>query len=81
MNPDSETLRKAAREAVAEIARKVVPDDECVVSTGLVDSLSVIKLIVLLEEKLHIRIARKLVQPEDFDSVEIILETLERVAM
>jgi acyl carrier protein len=79
MNPDSETIRKAAREAVAEIARKVVPDNECVVSTGLVDSLSVVKLIVLLEEKLHIRIPRQLVQPEDFDSVEIILDTLERV--
>jgi acyl carrier protein len=80
MNPESETLRMAAREVVSEIARKVVSDDECVVSTGLVDSLSVIKLIVLLEEKLHIRIPRQLVQPEDFDSVEIILQTLERVS-
>lgn len=80
MNPDSETIRNAARDAVAEIAHKIVPDNECVVSTGLVDSLSVVKLIALLEEKLHIRIPRQLVQPEDFDSVEIILETLERLA-
>jgi methoxymalonate biosynthesis acyl carrier protein len=80
MNPDSETIRKAAREAVTEIAHKIVADDECVVSTGLVDSLSVVKLIVFLEEKLGIRIPRHLVQPEDFDSVEIILDTVERVS-
>jgi acyl carrier protein len=46
----------------------------------MVDSLSVLKLIVILEKKLQILIPRERVQPEDFDSVEIILDTLERVA-
>jgi acyl carrier protein len=46
----------------------------------MVDSLSVLKLIVILEKKLQILIPRAQVQPEDFDSVEIILDTLERVA-
>lgn len=39
-----------------------------------------LKLIVILEDKLQILIPREQVQPEDFDSVEIILDTLERVA-
>lgn len=77
---DCETIRKAAREAVAAVAKRPVRDEECVVSTGLIDSLSVLKLIVVLEKKLQILIPKEQVQPEDFDSVEIILDTLERIA-
>jgi acyl carrier protein len=77
---DPETIRQAAREAVAAVAKRAVRDDQCVVSTGIVDSLSLLNLITLLEKKLQIRIPTERVQPEDFDSVETILETLERVA-
>jgi acyl carrier protein len=45
----------------------------------MVDSLSLLQLIVLLEKKLQTRIPKEQLQPEDFDSVEIILETLVRV--
>ena len=62
------------------VAKRAVRDDQCVVSTGIVDSLSLLNLIALLEKKLQIRIPTERVQPEDFDSVETILETLERVA-
>jgi acyl carrier protein len=47
----------------------------------VIDSLSILKLIVILEKKLQIRIPKERVQPEDFDSVEAILETLERIAL
>ena len=80
MLPDPETIRQAAREAVVAVARQAVRDDQCVVSTGIVDSLSLLNLIALLEKKLQMRIPTERVQPEDFDSVETILETLERVA-
>ena len=80
MPHDPETIRQAAREAVAAVARQAVRDDQCVISTGIVDSLSVLNLIALLEERLHIRIPKEQVQPEDFDSVELIVETIERVA-
>ena len=80
MLPDPETIRQAAREAVVAVARQAVRDDQCVVTTGIVDSLSLLNLIALLEKKLQIRIPTERVQPEDFDSVETILETLERVA-
>jgi acyl carrier protein len=76
---DPETMRQAAREAILAIAKRPVRDDQCVVSTGIVDSLSVLNLIALLEKQLQIRIPVEKVQPEDFDSVDIILETLERV--
>jgi len=80
MPNDPETIRQAAREAIMAVARRTVRDDQCVVSTGMVDSLSLLNLIALLEKKLQVRIPTDQVQPEDFDSVETILETLERVA-
>jgi len=80
MPHDRERIRQAAREAVAVVAKRAVRDDQCVVSTGIVDSLSLLNLIAMLEKKLQIRIPTEWVQPEDFDSVETILETLERVA-
>jgi acyl carrier protein len=76
---DPETILNLVREAVAEVAKRTVRDDQCVISTGIVDSLSLLQLIVLLEKKLQTRIPKEQVQPEDFDSVEIILETLGRV--
>jgi methoxymalonate biosynthesis acyl carrier protein len=80
MPHDPETIRQVVREAVVAVAKRTVRDDQCVISTGIVDSLSVLNLIALLEKKLQVRIPTDKVQPEDFDSVEIILETLERVA-
>ena len=62
------------------VARRPVRDDQCVISTGIVDSLSLLNLIALLEKRLQIHIPTEQVQPEDFDSVETILDTLERVA-
>ena len=79
MEPDQ--ARAFVREAVAELAKRSVGDDERIVSTGLIDSLSVIRLIALLDRKLQIRIPTGKVQPEDFDSVEVILETLQRLAL
>ena len=80
MPHDPEMIRQAAREVVVAVAKRTVRDDQCLVSTGIVDSLSLLNLIALLEKKLQIRIPTERVQPEDFDSVETILETLERVA-
>ena len=77
---DDSKVRQAARETVAEIAKRSVRDDECIVSTGLIDSLSVLKLVTILERKLGISIPKDRVQPEDFDSVDIIVETIDRVA-
>jgi acyl carrier protein len=74
-----ETIRHAARAAIAALVKQNVSDDECVVSSGSIDSLSVLKLISRLEAALEIRIPKERVQPEDFDSVETIIHTIERV--
>lgn len=80
MIPDNATIRNAAREAASEIARRPVKEGQRLVSSGLIDSLSVLKLISLLEKKLKITIPPETLQPEDFDDVELIVETVERVA-
>ncbi len=74
----TETTRLAVREAMAEIVGHPVQDDEAIVSSGLIDSLSVLKLIGKLEKKLQRKIPTTNLQPDDFDTVEITLETLER---
>jgi acyl carrier protein len=65
---------------MTEIVGRKVKDDEAVISSGLIDSLAVLKLISKMEQKLGIRIPPDDLQPDDFDTVEITLETLKRVA-
>jgi acyl carrier protein len=77
--PDSTAIRDAAREAAAEIARRPIKEGQRLVSSGLIDSLSILKLISLLEKKLRISIPPETLQPEDFDDVDLIVETIERV--
>ena len=80
MIPDNNTIRKAALEAATQIARRPIKEGQKLVSSGLIDSLSVLKLISLLEAKLNVSIPSETLQPEDFDVVDLIVQTVERVA-
>ena len=73
-------VRSKAHEVVTELVGHAVRDSEPLVSAGLIDSLNVVKLIVKLEEKLHVSIPAQNLQPDDFDSVDLIVETVSRVA-
>lgn len=77
---DHNLICRAASEAASAIARRPVKAGQKLVSSGLIDSLSVLKLISLLETKLNISIPPETLQPEDFDDVDLIVETVERVA-
>lgn len=79
MLPDAEAIRKAAQEAASQVAGKQVKEGQKIVSSGLIDSLSVLKLISLLEKKLRVSIPPETLQPEDFDDVDLIVETVQRV--
>ena len=79
MLPDSEAIRNAARAAASELIGRAIKDNQKLVSSGLIDSLAVLKLISLLEKKLNIAIPPETLQPEDFDDVALIVETVERV--
>ena len=77
---DVNIVRPVVREVVAEMLGHSVNDSEAIVSTALIDSLSVVRLIMRLEEKLKIKLPPGHLQPEDFDTVDLIMETLEREA-
>ena len=79
MIPDTDSIRRAAGEAASTIAGRPIKAGQRLVTSGLIDSLSVLKLISLLETKLNISIPPETLQPEDFDDVDLIVETVERV--
>ena len=77
---DTNALRIGVREVVTEIVGRPVSDAEPIVSSGLIDSLSVLRLIAGLEQRLQIAIRPDNLQPDDFDSVDLILDLPQREA-
>jgi len=77
---DNHAVRAVVRDTVAEMVGYRVEDSEPIVSSGLIDSLSVVKLITRLEQKLRVVIPPANLQPDDFDNVDLIVEALERQA-
>ena len=59
MIPDSQTIRTAAAEAASQLIGRPIKSGQRLVTSGLIDSLSVLKLIGLLEKKLQIVIPPK----------------------
>jgi len=77
---DENTIRNAARETASEIAGQPISDGQRLISSGMIDSLSILKLIGNLENRLHIEIPTDSLQPDDFDNIQLIVETVQRVA-
>jgi acyl carrier protein len=78
LNPNQ--VRKATQEVVAEMIGKKVGDADFLISSGLIDSLSILKLIGNLESRLAVTIPAGDLQPDDFESVDYITDTVLRVA-
>jgi acyl carrier protein len=53
--------------------------DTPLVSSGLIDSLSLVQILVQLEDVTHMRIPAGKVQPKDMDTVSLMLATAQRV--
>ena len=79
MSMDTNTVRSVVHEVIAEMVGHRVQDSEAIVSSGLIDSLSVVKLISRLEQNLNVAIPPANLQPDDFDNVNLIIDTLQRV--
>ena len=73
-------VRSAAREVVIGMIGKNVRDADSLISSGLIDSLSILKLIGHLEEKLAVTIPPDDLQPDDFETIDYITDTVLRVA-
>lgn len=77
---DAEKVRAAARKVVEKQLGYPVADDDTLVSSGLIDSLSVVQLIAALEKELNIHLPAATLQPDDFDTIDYTVETVMRVA-
>ena len=80
MHPNEDTIRNAARDAISQMVGRKIRDNERFISSGLIDSLSVLRLIGELEKRLNISIPTESLQPEDFDDLNLIVETVNRAA-
>jgi acyl carrier protein len=74
-------IRAAAHECVKQMIHADVANDEPLISSGRIDSLSILKLMTLLEGKLGVRLPAARLQPDDFENIDVIVETVERVAV
>lgn len=69
-------------EHVSHLVRKpglVIDEDTRLVSSGLIDSMALVDLLIKLEDLTHMRIPPGKVQPKDMDSVALMFATAQRV--
>ena len=67
---------------VREVIRRPgveITEDSPLVSSGLIDSLALVNILLQLEDITHKRIPAAKVQPKDMDTVALMLATAERV--
>jgi acyl carrier protein len=79
MTAEISTLIAGVREIVFKRTGEV-PDDEPLISGGRIDSMSIVDLILDLEERFSVTIPPGDVQPDDFDSINKIASTVARFA-
>lgn len=69
-------------EHIRQLIRKpnvTIEEDTPLVSSGLIDSMSLVDLLLKLEDLTHMRIPAGKVQPKDLDSVAKMFATAQRV--
>ena len=69
-------------EHIARLIRKpglVIDENTPLVSSGLIDSMALVDLLVKLEDLTHLRIPAGKVQPKDLDTVALMFATAQRV--
>lgn len=69
-------------EHIRELIRKpgiTIDENTPLVSSGLIDSMALVDLLLKLEELVHMRIPAGKVQPKDMDTVEKMFATAQRV--
>ena len=69
-------------EHIRQLIRKpnaMIEEDTPLVSSGLIDSMALVELLLKLEDLTHMRIPAGKVQPKDLDSVAKMFATAQRV--
>ncbi len=74
-----EDLKLFIQSEILLLAFKKVSYDESLIKSKLLDSITVVDLIVSIEEKMGIEIPQHLIEDENFDSIDKIIETLSKI--
>jgi acyl carrier protein len=70
------------RDHIAELIRKpnlVIDENTPLVSSGLIDSMALVDLLIKLEDVTKLRIPPGKVQPKDMDTIALMFATAQRV--
>ncbi|HKI27455.1 MAG TPA: phosphopantetheine-binding protein [Candidatus Sulfotelmatobacter sp.] len=78
MTPESQQMIKHIRGLIRKPG-VALDENTPLVSSGLIDSMALVDLLVKLEDLTHMRIPAGKVQPKDLDTVAKMLATAERV--
>jgi acyl carrier protein len=80
------TTTEQAQQLIDYIVREVIrrpgtqiDEETALVSSGLIDSLALVDILLILEDVTHMRIPAGKVQPKDMDTVALMLATAQRV--
>lgn len=72
-------IAEKIQKEIAQIAFKKVERNESLIRSKLLDSISLIDLIMFIEEETGKQIPQHLIVEENFDSIEAILKTLQKL--
>ena len=78
MTPEAQQMK----ELIAQLIRRpnlVIDENTALVSSGLIDSMALVDLLVKLEDITHMRIPPGKVQPKDMDTIALMIATAQRV--
>lgn len=78
MSPEAQKMKTHIAELVGK-PTIVIDENTALVSSGLIDSMALVDLLVKLEDVTHLRIPPGKVQPKDMDTIALMLATARRV--
>jgi len=78
MTPEAEQMAVHVRELIRKPS-VTIEEDTPLVSSGLIDSMSLIDLLIKLEDLTHMRIPPGKVQPKDMNTIALMFATAQRV--
>lgn len=78
MSPEAQKMKTHIAELVGK-PTIVIDENTALVSSGLIDSMALVDLLVKLEDITHLRIPPGKVQPKDMDTIALMLATARRV--
>jgi acyl carrier protein len=74
-----EDLKNFIQEEIVNVAFKKVSYDESLIHSKLLDSITMIDIIVSIEEKIGKQIPQHLINDDNFDSIDKIINTINSI--